>query len=105
MRTNILHQFEQQVAARQQALTTDPASYVASNPVVQAKAAAVDPNNPATMDDLWRTSLAVQTQLGVPSYNQHILTKAAATSAVGKLLNADPATADTGIYVELIVVN
>lgn len=96
LRTNILHQFEAQVAARQQALTSDPAAYVASNPVVQAKAAAIDPNNPATMDDLWRTSLAVQTQLGVPEYNQHIMTKAAATSTVGKLLNADPATADTG---------
>ena len=96
LRTSILHEFQQQVAARQEALASDPMGYIANNPVVQQKAAAIDPNNPETAQEYWRSALSVQSALGVAPYNQHILTRQQAAADVGKLIHADPATVDVG---------
>lgn len=96
LRTSILHQFEQQVATRRAALNDDPAGYVATNPIVAAKAQAIDPSNPASVQDYYRTVLSVQSSLGVPSYAQAIMSKDAALTQVGQLTHADPATTDTG---------
>jgi hypothetical protein len=98
LRQRVLQRFEQQVQTRNASLIgpqADPAAYVSSNPTVMAKAAAVDPSNPATIRDLWKTSLSIQGQLGVPKGEQHILTRAAATADAQKFLTADP-QADAG---------
>jgi hypothetical protein len=102
LRTSILHQFQQQVAARQAALSADPAGYVANNPVVAAKAAAIDPKNPATFEDYANASMATQESLGVAPSDRHVLGASQAAAISKQLMAADPATTDAGAQLDSI---
>lgn len=111
-RQRLQNMFAAKMLQRNQMLATDSYGYVSQNPIVRQKAAVLtaavdaakgapetDPRAVAAkvaMNDLFRTSLNIQEQLGVPAPLQHIMTKARAQSAAQDLMNADPATTDVG---------
>lgn len=111
-RQRLQNMFAAKMLQRNQMLATDSYGYVSQNPIVQQKATVLsaaadaakgapetDPRAVAAkvaMNDLFRTSLNIQEQLGVPAPLQHIMTKARAQSVAQDLMNADPATTDVG---------
>ncbi len=77
---------------RAQALSKDPASFVADNPQVQQAMQSIDPNDPATFQQAAQTSLSVQRHLGV--VQPRILTNDQASALVQQITSADPAKQD-----------
>lgn len=98
LRAGILTKFQEAVKARRAALESDPVNYVSSNPLVAAKAAAVqaagsDPDKQAAaVKDYFGQILSIETQLGVTPDKQHVMTRAGADGEVAKILQADPST-------------
>jgi hypothetical protein len=82
LRQKMLAKYDEIAAQRQTALQKDPAAYVAGNPALQGKDGL----------DYRRASLVAQQQLGVPDYQQRVLTNAEAGEAVRKLTTSDPET-------------
>jgi hypothetical protein len=106
LRQKVLGEVQRMVAARTDALAKDPAGYVAANPLVAdafAKIQAVPSDAPdapaqrqAAFQNYVHTTLATQSQLGVPDYQQHVLSAATAHDLTQKLITANPATTDPG---------
>jgi soluble lytic murein transglycosylase-like protein len=98
LRLQIRDRFKQQLQIRLESLSTDPAGYVAAEPNVTAAAQAVqsNPNDPAALSRYVTATQAVQTSLGVPEYEQHILTLQDARTQTHKLTSIDPSKADMG---------
>lgn len=98
LRTQVLAQFQKVVQERQGKLATDPAGYVSSQPSVAAALAAVRaaPNDPTAQAAYNNATLAVQTSLGVPENQQHLLTLADARTLTNKLTTVDPSKGDMG---------
>jgi len=94
MRQKVLAHFDQLVAARRGLLNTDPAAYVAGNPLVQEAARA------GTPQDVARTILAVQEQMGVREDRRHVLSAAQAQDMVARITTMDPAKGDIGATLE-----
>lgn len=84
---------DQRMRARNEALTADPAGFVAAEPGVRASLErARAENNPAAMQDYVAATLAAQARLGVPAHEQRVLSKTAAQDLAGRLVRGDPAT-------------
>jgi hypothetical protein len=115
LRMTILGRFNEQMARRDAMLhgpAADPAGYVQAAPTVAAASQAyqaasaqaqASPNDPtaakAASDALQgyvTASQAVQTSLGVPDAQQHILTRTAAEAQAQKLTSIDPSKGDMG---------
>lgn len=100
LRQAVLQKFDAKVAARDAALKADPASFVQGAPSVIAAAAAVDPHKPETMGAYFNAVSAVQTHLGIPESQQHLLTLKQAQAQAEKISKADPSTTDVGQQID-----
>jgi hypothetical protein len=98
LRVSILDQFKKQVQTRDAALSSDPAGYVAAAPTVAAAAQAIKaaPDDPAALAGYVTATQAVQTSLGVPEAQQHVLTAADAKTQARNLMSIDPSKGDMG---------
>lgn len=88
MRTQAARQLQAVVNNRNQALfgaSADPAAYVASEPSVKAANAAML-SDPTKTQDWVNASLGIQTHLGVPLAQQHVLTRGQAVDISGKMM-------------------
>jgi hypothetical protein len=92
LRQSILRSFEQQIGARGQMLSKDPARYAAGSPTVSAAAATLQAagNDPAKAGPAAQAyvnaTLTVQEHLGVPESAQHVLPEAQATDLATKIM-------------------
>jgi Phage tail lysozyme len=96
MKQRVLAKFDEKVAARNAAITADPAAFASNSPVVVQAAAKLDENNPQSVQDYFSAITAVQNHLGVPQSMQHILTERKAQNIAATLGGADPTTTDVG---------
>lgn len=71
----------------------DPAAYAASNPKIKAALAAVDPKNPHTFELYADAQLGLQSYLGVPDSQQHVITRGAAIQIADQVTKATDAQA------------
>ena len=100
MRLQIAQRAQSVLQQRQQAIAADPAGYAAQQPDVSAKAAAIDPSKPQTMQDYAASTIALQKQLGVPDDKVRLLTNPQVSGLVSKLVKQDPAQGDSGAQLD-----
>lgn len=65
---------------------SDPAAYVNDNPRIAELRSQIDPKNPATIEAYATKLLGVESYLGVPDGNLHVLTRGTAQSLAEKIM-------------------
>lgn len=100
-RQQIAGQWQRAVQAHDQQLLNDPADFVArSSGTVQRAIALANPEDPASMQNVARASLAEQARVGLDPSQMRVLTRQQAQQIAQKFQSADPSKVDVGAQIQ-----